>query len=97
MGECSLEGCQGGSPFGVDCGDGGEENLAVARVNVVHEDGGVVLFFLELDRKPVGDSVVAFAGEVHRHGEIEVGRPEFGVNLGVYCVLYFVVQHNRLE
>ena len=89
-----LKGFDNRAPRSFHGSDGSELHAASARVEVVDEDFGVGLFFLELDAEPVCDAGISFALKVHCHREIEVGRPKFGIDLGVDGVLKFGINHD---
>lgn len=67
VGQSSLESVEGRFPGGGNGIDGLELHAAAALVDIVHEYGGVGLFFLKLDFEPVGNARAAFGLEVHAH------------------------------
>ena len=92
-----LEGIEERGPrrgYGVD---GLELNAAAALHDVVVENLGVVLLFLKLYLEPAGDAALALGVAVGSHGQIEVGRPKFGIDLRIERVFYTFVKHNILN
>ena len=70
-------------PRGAHLGDRGQPDLGAAREDVVHQNLRMVLLLAELHGKPVGDALISFGCGIDRHGEVEVGRPEFGIDLRI--------------
>ena len=60
-----------------------ETDLAVAVVEIVDEDFRMCLLLAELYLVPVGHAFAALLLPVVGHGQIEICRPEFGVDLFV--------------
>ena len=69
-------------------------DAAAALHDVVVENLGVVLLFLKLYLEPAGDAALALGVAVGSHGQIEVGRPKFGIDLRIERVFYTFVKHN---
>ena len=66
---------------------------SVARNDIIEEYLGVVLLFTELNLKPLGHTGLALGVAISCHRQIEISRPEFGIDLGVDSLFYFLVQH----
>ena len=79
-----LEHVQRRSPLGAHFGDRLQLDFGVARIDVVHQDAGVVLLLLKLYEEPVGDTLQPLGLGVHRHRKIEIGRPKLGIDLRVH-------------
>ena len=64
-----------------------QHDLGIARIDVVHQDAGMILLLAELDEKPVGHTFQPLVLGVHRHRKIKIGRPQLGVDLRIQCVM----------
>ena len=91
-----LEHGQRARPLGLRLCDGLERHRATTFEHVVEELHGVRRLLLELHVHPAGTTAQAQGGEPSRHGEIQIGRVELGVDLLVERCLHLLVKHGRL-
>ena len=93
MGQRALKYIEHRLPCGGHSLDGLEGYHSVARNDIIEEYLGVVLLFTELNLKPLGHTGLALGVAISCHRQIEISRPEFGIDLGVDSLFYFLVQH----
>ena len=82
-----LEHIERRRPLGTHLLDRLQHDLGIARIDVVHQDAGMILLLAELDEKPVGHTFQPLVLGVHRHRKIKIGRPQLGVDLRIQCVM----------
>ena len=76
-------------PLCGDCADGFQGDRNVLREHVLLQKAGVLLLLLRLDKHPVAEAGQTVVAGMERHTEVEVSRPEFGIDLRVERRFHF--------
>jgi len=85
-----LEDSQRRRPLGGHGSDRLQQHAPSPLDNEVEELHGVAQFFVGLQAHPVGKARQILVLEVGRHGQIDIGRMQLGVDLLVHRTLHFL-------